>query len=206
AAPAPPASLTGRAVDSLPRRLELSSRLLFVLSGPLIGAGAMCVIGGVVAAEDVAARLLERLLAEIDAETLAGLPPDFLTPSTVQRAAFALGAGLVTLGLAQLVTAVALRHGRRWSYAAAVVGSLFVAFTAGGTALFMLVTTSAQPQAAVLLAIGAVALGSFALLYAAIAALTGAGRRELETAGRRRASADESAGTPGHDEPEASIG
>jgi hypothetical protein len=167
-------------VDSLPRRLQLASRLLFVLSGPLIGAGVVCVIGGFLAAKDVATRLLERLLAEIDAETLAGLPPDFLTPSTVQRAAFALGAGLVLLGLAQLATAVALRHGRRWSYAAAVVGSLFVAFTAGGTAVFSLAATSAQPQAALLLTMGAIGLGAVAALYATIAALTGAGRRELE--------------------------
>ena len=167
-------------MDSLPRRLQLASRLLFVLSGPPIGAGVVCIIGGVLAAEDLAARLLERLLAEIDAETLAGLPPDFLTPSTVQRAAFALGAALVLLGLAQLATAVALRQGRRWSYAAAVVGSLFVAFTAGGTAVFSLVATSAQPQAALLLTIGAIGLGAVAALYATIAAMTGAGRRELE--------------------------
>jgi hypothetical protein len=137
-------------VDSLPRRLQLASRLLFVLSGPLIGAGVVCVIGGFLAAKDVATRLLERLLAEIDAETLAGLPPDFLTPSTVQRAAFA------------------------------VVGSLFVAFTAGGTAVFSLAATSAQPQAALLLTMGAIGLGAVAALYATIAALTGAGRRELE--------------------------
>jgi uncharacterized membrane protein (DUF2068 family) len=167
-------------VDSLPRRLQLASRLLFALSGPPIGAGLVCIIGGVLAAEDLATRLLERLLAEIDAETLAGLPPDFLTPSTIQRAAFALGAGLVVMGLAQLATAVGLRQGRRWSYAAAVVGSLFVAFTAGGTAVFSLVATSAQPQAALLLTIGAIGLGVVALLYATIAALTGAGRRELE--------------------------
>jgi hypothetical protein len=167
-------------VDSLPRRLQLASRLLFVLSGPPIGAGLVCIIGGVLAAEDLAARLLERLLAEIDAETLAGLPPDFLTPSTIQRAAFALGAGLVFLGLAQLATAVGLRQGRRWSYAAAVVGSLYVAFTAGGTAVFSLVATSAQPQAALLLTKGANGLGAVALLYATIAALTAAGRRDLE--------------------------
>lgn len=167
-------------MDSLPRRLQLASRLLFALSGPPIGAGLVCIIGGVLAAEDLATRLLERLLAEIDAETLAGLPPDFLTPSTIQRAAFALGAGLVVMGLAQLATAVGLRQGRRWSYAAAVVGSLFVAFTAGGTAVFSLVATSAQPQAALLLTIGAIGLGVVALLYATIAALTGAGRRELE--------------------------
>lgn len=167
-------------MDSLPRRLLLASRLLFVLSGALIGAGVVCVIGGFVAAEDLATRLLERLLADIDAETLAGLPPDFLTPSTVQRAAFALGAGLVLLGVAQLSTAVALRHGRRWSYAAAVVGSLFVAFTAGGTAVFSLAATSAQPQAALLLTMGAIGFGAVAVLYATIAALTGAGHRELE--------------------------
>jgi hypothetical protein len=167
-------------VETLPRRLQLASRLLFVLSGPLLAAGLVCVIGGAVAAEDLTSRLLARILAEIDAETLAGLPPDFLTPSTVQRAAFALGGGLLLLGLAQLATAVGLRHGRRWSYAAAVVGSLFVAFTVGGTAVFMLAATSAQPQAALLLTIGAVGLGAVALLYATIAGLTGAGRRELE--------------------------
>lgn len=166
-------------MGSLPRRLQLASRLLFALSGPLIGAGVVCIIGGLLAAEDLATRLLERLLAEIDAETLAGLPPDFLTPATVQRAAFALGSGLFALGMAQLATAVALRQGRRWSYAAAVVGSLCVAFTAGGTAVFMLAATSAQPQAALLLTIGAIGIGAIALLYATIAAMTDAGRRQL---------------------------
>lgn len=184
----------------------MASRLLFVLSGPILASGVVCMIGGAIAAEDLSTRLLERLLAEIDAETLAGLPPDFLTPSTIQRAAFALGAGLVMLGLAQLATAVGLRHGRRWSYAAAVVGSLFVAFTAGATAVFMLAATSAQPQAALVLTIGAIGLGSVALVYAAIAGLTGAGRRELETARGRLASPDESAGAAGRGEPEGSTG
>ena len=168
-------------METLPRRLQLASRLLFVLSAPVLASGMVCVIGGALAAEDLASRLLDRLLAEIDAETLAGLPPDFLTPSTVQRAAFALGAGLVLLGSAQLATAVGLRRGRRWSYAATVVGCLFVAFTAGGSAVFMLAATSAQPQAALLLTIGAIGLGAIATLYAVIAALTGAGRRELES-------------------------
>jgi hypothetical protein len=184
----------------------MASRLLFVLSAPILASGVVCVIGGAVAAEDLATRLLERLLAEIDAETLAGLPPDFLTPSTVQRAAFALGAGLVMLGLAQLATAVGLRQGRRWSYAAAVVGSLFVTFTAGGTGVFMLAATSAQPQAALLLTAGAIGLGVIAVLYAAIAALTGAGRRELDTAPGWRSDPDASSDGAGRGEAEASTG
>lgn len=187
---------------SLPRRLLLASRLLFVLSGPLLAAGSVCGIGGVVAAKDIAARLLARLLAEIDDETLAGLPPDFLTPATVQRAAFALAAGLLLLGLAQLATAVGLRHGQRWSYAAAVVGGLFIAFTAGGTAIFMLAATSAQPQAALLLTIGAIGFGGIALLYGAIAGLTGAGRRDLEVA----AETAELTGPTGRNEAEVSTG
>lgn len=167
-------------VDTLPRRLRLASRLLFMLSAPLLAAGVVCAIGGALAAEDIAARLLARLLAEIDAETLAGLPADFLTPATIRRAAFALAAGLVFVGLVQLATAVGLRRGKRWSYAAAVVGGLFVAFTSGGTAVFMLAATSAQPQAALLLTVGAVGLGGVALMYGTIAALTAAARRELE--------------------------
>ena len=168
----------------LPRRLLLASRLLFVLAGPFLAAGVVCAVAGVVAAEDIAERLLARLLAEIDAETLAGLPADILTPATVQRAAIALAAGFVLLGLGQLATAAGLRRGTRWSYAAAVMGGLFVAFTAGATAIFMLAATSAQPQAATLLTVGAIGLGGVAVLYGAIAVLTAGGRRELEPSAR----------------------
>jgi len=167
-------------VDPLPHRLLLASRLLLVLSGPLLAAGVACAVAGVVAAEDIAERLLARILAEIDAETLAGLPADFLTPATVQRAAFALAAGFALLGLGQLATAAGLRRGARWSYAAAVMGGLFVAFTAGATAVFMIAARSAQPQAATLLTVGAIGLGGVAALYAAIAVLAAGGRRELE--------------------------
>jgi hypothetical protein len=169
-------------VDPLPRRLLLASRFLFLLSGPLIAAAVACAVAGVVAAEDIAERLLARLLAEIDAETLAGLPADFLTPATVQRAAFALAAGFALLGLGQLATAAGLRRGARWSYAAAVMGGLFVACTTGATAIFMIAARSAQPQAATLLTVGAIGLGGVAALYGAIAVLAAAGRRDLEVA------------------------
>jgi hypothetical protein len=167
-------------VDSLPRRLLVASRLLFVLSGVLIGAGLVCLIGGTLVAADLADRLLARLLAEIDPDSLATLPPGFLTAGTVQRAAVALGAGLLGLGIAQLATAIGLRRGLRWSYAAAVIGGLFVAFTAGGSALFMLAATAQQPQAALVLVVGAVLVGVAAAVYGAAAVLTALGRRELE--------------------------
>ena len=153
---------------------------MFLLSGPLLAAGLVAAVGGVVAAEEIAERLMARLLTEIDAATLAGLPSDFLTPATVQRAAFALSAGFLLLGVGQLFTALGLRRGARWSYAAAVMGGLFVAFTSGATGTFMLAATSAQPQAALVLTVGAIALGGVALLYGAIAVLTATGRRELE--------------------------
>ena len=108
------------------------------------------------------------------------LPADFLTPATVQRAAFALAGGFALLGLGQLATAAGLRRGARWSYAAAVMGGLFVAFTAGATAIFMIAARSAQPQAATLLTVGAIGLGGVAALYGAIAVLVAGGRRELE--------------------------
>lgn len=167
-------------MDPLPRRLLVASRLLLILSGPLLAAGVVCAVAGVVAAEDIAERLLARLLAEIDAETLAGLPADFLTPATVQRAALALAAGFALLGLGQLTTAAGLRRAARWSYAAAVMGGLFVAFTTGATAAFMIAARSAQPQAATLLTVGAIGLGGVAALYTAIAVLAARGRRELE--------------------------
>jgi len=167
-------------MDAPPHRLLTASRLLFVLSGILIGGGLVCIGGGVVGATEIADRLLARLLAEIDPDTLATLPPDFLTPATIERAAVALGLALVLLGVAQLVTAVGLRRGHRWSYAAAVIGALFVTFTCGATALFMLVAIPAQPQAALPLAVGAVVSGAVAALYAVIAALTASGRRALE--------------------------
>jgi hypothetical protein len=167
-------------VDPLPRRLLLASRLLFVLCGLLLAAGVVCAVAGVVAAEDIAERLLARLLAEIDAETLAGLPTDFLTPATVQRAAIALAAGFALLGLGQLATAAGLRRGARWSYAAAVMGGLFVAFTAGATAVFMIAARSAQPQAETLLTVGAIGFVGVAAVYGAIAVLAAGGRRELE--------------------------
>jgi hypothetical protein len=121
-------------------------------------------------------------MAEIDPDTLAVLPPDFLTSATIQRAAAALGAGLLLIGCAQLTTSIALRRGQRWSYAAAVIGGLFVVFTAGASAVFMLVAVPAQPQAALPLAVGAVVLGAVAALYGAIVVLTVSGRRALETA------------------------
>jgi hypothetical protein len=61
-----------------------------------------------------------------------------------------------------------------------VIGGLFVAFTAGATAIFMIAATSAQPQAATLLTLGAIGLGGVAALYGAIAVLAAGGRRELE--------------------------
>jgi MFS family permease len=167
-------------VDALPPRLILAARLLFVLSGVLIGTGLVCLIGGTIGAEALADLLLARILAEIDPDTLAALPAGFLTPATVQRAALALGIGLLGFGAAQLITAIGLRRGWRWSYAAAVIGGLFVAFAAGASAVFMLAATARQPQAAALLVVGAVVVGLVAVAYAAIAVLTAAGRRELE--------------------------
>jgi hypothetical protein len=169
-------------VDAPARRLLTASRLLFVLSGVVLGTGLVCIVGGLLGATEIADRLLDRLMAEIDPDTLATLPPDFLTPATVERAAVALGSGLLLLGAAQLATAMGLRRGQRWSYAAAVIGGLFVAFTAGATALFMLVAIPTQPQAALPLAVGAALAGAVAVLYAMIAALTALGRRAMEAA------------------------
>ena len=169
-------------MDAPPRRLLTASRLLFVLSGVFLGSGLVCIFGGLLGATEIADRLLDRLMAEIDPDTLATLPPGFLTPATVERAAVALGAGLLLLGVAQLATAMGLRRGQRWSYAAAVIGGLFVAFTTGATALFMLVAIPAQPQAALPLAAGAALAGAVAVLYAMIAAMTAIGRRALEAA------------------------
>ena len=49
----------------MPRRLLLAARLLFVLSGVLLAAGLVCLIGGTMGAAEIAERLLTRLLAEI---------------------------------------------------------------------------------------------------------------------------------------------
>jgi uncharacterized membrane protein (DUF2068 family) len=167
-------------VAALPRRLLLASRLLFVLSGVLVAGGLVCILGGLLAAEAIADELLARILAELDPDGLASLPPDFLTQATVERAVVALGMGLILFGAAQLATSIGLRHGQRWSYAAAVIGGLFVAFTVGASAVFMVAAIPAQPQAAIVLGIGAVALGLFAVLYAGTAVMTAIGRRELE--------------------------
>jgi hypothetical protein len=163
-----------------PRRLLLASRLLFALSGVLVAAGIVCVAGGLLAAEFIADQLLTRVLTELDPDGLASLPPDFLTTATVERAAVALGVGLIAFGAAQLATSIGLRHGQRWSYAAAVIGGLFLAFTAGASAVFMVAAIPAQPQAAVVLAAGAVGLGLVAGLYAGIAVITASGRRDLD--------------------------
>ncbi len=164
----------------MPRRLVLASRVLFFLSGLLIAAGVVCIVAGILNADEIAARLLERIMAEIDAESLARLPPDFLTSAMVRQAALALGLGFLLVGVGQLATAIGLRRDARWSYAAAVVGGLFVAFTCGATAVFMLAATSAQPQVATLLVLGGIGLGSVAVLYGTIAVVIAAARRELE--------------------------
>ena len=162
------------------RRLLLASRLLFLLSGIVLGAGMVCASGGLLAAEVIADQLLTRILAELDPDGLASLPPDFLTAATVERAALALGIGLILFGVGQLATSIGLRRGVRWSYAAAVIGGLFLAFTAGASALFMVVAIPSQPQAAAALAVGAVGLGVVAGVYAIVAALTASGRRDLD--------------------------
>jgi hypothetical protein len=167
-------------VAAPPRRLLLASRLLFLLSGIVLGAGIVCAVGGLLAAELIADQLLTRILAELDPDGLASLPPDFLTAATVERAALALGIGLILFGLGQLATSIGLRRGVRWSYAAAVIGGLFLAFTAGASALFMVVAIPSQPQAAAALAIGAAGLGVVAGVYAIVAALTASGRRDLD--------------------------
>ena len=164
----------------MPRRLVLASRVLFFLSGLLIAAGVVCIVAGILNADEIAARLLERIMAEIDAESLARLPPDFLTSAMVRQAALALGLGFLLVGVGQLATAIGLRRDARWSYASAVVGGLFVAFTCGATAVFMLAATSAQPQVATLLVLGGIGLGSVAVLYGTIAVVIAAARRELE--------------------------
>jgi hypothetical protein len=92
----------------------------------------------------------------------------------------ALGIGLILFGAAQLATSIGLRRGQRWSYAATVIGGLFLAFTTGASALFMVAAMAAQPQAAVVLAVGAIFLGLVAALYAGIAVVTASGRRELD--------------------------
>jgi hypothetical protein len=171
-------------VAALPPRLLLASRLLFVLSGALLAAGIVCIAGGLLAAEAIAEQLLARVMAEIDPDGLASLPPDFLTTATVERAAVALGIGLILFGAAQLATSIGLRRGLRWSYAATVIGGLFLAFTTGASALFMVAAMPAQPQAATVLAVGAVFLGIVAALYAGIAVVTAGGRRELDRLGQ----------------------
>jgi hypothetical protein len=175
-------------VAAPPRRLLLASRLLFVLSGTVIAAGIVCIAGGLLASELIAEQLLTRILSELDPDGLASLPPDFLTAASVERAAVALGIGLVLFGAAQLATSIGLRRDIRWSYAASVIGGLFLAFTAGATAVFMVAAIPQQPQAAVVLAVGAVGLGLLAAVYAGVATLTASGRRDLdrlhESAGR----------------------
>jgi hypothetical protein len=163
-----------------PRRLLLASRLLFVLSGAVLAAGIVCIAGGLLAAEFIAEQLLTRILAELDPDGLASLPPDFLTTASVERAAVALGIGLIVFGAAQLATSIGLRRDIRWSYAAAVIGGLFLAFTAGASAVFMVAAIPGQPQAAAALAVAAIGLGLAAVVYAAVAALTASGRRDLE--------------------------
>jgi hypothetical protein len=163
-----------------PPRLLLASRLLFVLSGIVLAGGIVCAAGGLLAAEFIADQLLTAVLAELDPDGLASLPPDFLTAATVERAAVALGIGLVLFGLAQLATSIGLRRGVRWSYAATVIGGLFLAFTAGASAVFMVAAIPRQPQAAAALAVGAVGLGLVAGIYAFAAALTASGRRDLD--------------------------
>jgi hypothetical protein len=167
-------------VAAPPRRLLRAARLLFVLSGVVIAAGVVCVVGGLTAAAFIADQLLTRVLAEIDPDGLASLPPDFLTAATVERAALALGTGLILFGAAQFVTSIGLRRGFRWSYAATVIGALFLAFTAGASAVFMVAAIPAQPQAGTALVIGAIGLGLVAVLYAWIAVMTASGRRELD--------------------------
>jgi hypothetical protein len=163
-----------------PRRLLLASRVLFVLAGVLLASGIVCIAGGLTAAEYIADQLLARILAQLDPDGLASLPPDFLTAATVERAAVALGIGLILFGAAQLATAIGLRHGIRWSYAATVIGGLFLAFTAGASAVFMVAAIPGQPQAAAALAAGAVGLGVVAGLYASVVVLTASGRRDLD--------------------------
>lgn len=167
-------------MERTPPRLHLASRLLFYLSAPSLAAAIVAAVAATVMAQDLADRLLAVILEQIDQASLATLPPDFLTPATVQRALAALAVGLALFGLAELAVAVGMRRGARWAYPAAVVGSLFVAFTTGASAVFMLAATDAQPQAAIMLVIGAALLGGLTLLYAAIAVLTAAGRRDLE--------------------------
>jgi hypothetical protein len=60
------------------------------------------------------------------------------------------------------------------------MGGLFVAFTAGATAVFMIAARSAQPQAETLLTVGAIGFVGVAAVYGAIAVLAAGGRRELE--------------------------
>ena len=165
------------------RRLLLASRLLFALSGLVVAAGMVCIAGGLLAAEFIADQLLTRILSELDPDGLASLPPDFLTASTVERAAVALGIGLIVFGLAQLATSIGLRRGIRWSYAAAVIGGLFLAFTAGASAVFMFAAIPRQPQAAAVLAVGGLGLGLVAAVYAGIAVMTASGRRDLDRLG-----------------------
>lgn len=172
--------MTDSAEVALPRLLLLASRLLFVMAGPILAVGLVCAAVGLLAAAEIADRLLARIMAELDPDTLAGLPPDFLTTASVERASFALAGAFGILGLAQLATAIGLRRAARWSFAAAVMGGLFVAIGSGATAIFMVVTTSAQPQAAALLGVGGVALAAVAVLYGTIAVLAAAGRRELD--------------------------
>lgn len=163
-----------------PRRLLLASRILFALSGVLLAGGIVCIAGGLLAGELIADQLLARILRELDPDGLASLPPNFLTAATVERAAVALGVGLILFGLAQLATSIGLRRGTRWSYAAAVIGGLFLSFTAGASAVFMIAAIPAQPQAAAVLAAGGVGLGLVAAAYAAIAVMTASGRRDLD--------------------------
>jgi hypothetical protein len=164
-------------------RLLLAARLLFYLAAPILAAAIIAVVVAAEASEGIAELLLVFVLDQIDPDSLAGLPPDFLTADTVRRAAVALAAASALIGAAQVATAIGLRRGARWAFSAAVIGGLFVAFAAGASALFMVVAIGAQPQAAAILAAGAVVFGVAATLYAAIAVLTAFGRREVEVPG-----------------------
>ena len=163
----------------VPRRVQGASRALFFLSAPLIAAAMVSGIAGLVAADEIASGLMGRILREIDQASLATLPPDFLTTATVQRAAYALAVAFALLGAGQLAVAIGLRRGTRWSFSAAVIGGLFVAFTCGASAIFMVVATTAQPQAASVLTLGAAVLGTLAAAYGFIALQVARGRREM---------------------------
>lgn len=89
-----------------------------------------------------------------------------VSPEAIGGAASALAVMLAVIGGGHMVVRAGLRRGRRWARVGAVVGGIGLVFLMGLSAVAALVTTATQPQAAVPLLAGALALAGVALVEA----------------------------------------